>query len=38
MAGIFETQHSADSVLAIIKPIEKNSFILKAKIYIGCMH
>lgn len=38
MAGIFETKHSADSVLAIIKPIERNSFILKAKIYIGCMH
>lgn len=38
MAGIFESEHSADSLLSILKPIEKNSFILKAKIYIGCMH
>jgi hypothetical protein len=38
MAGVFETKHSADSLLSIIKPIEKSSFILKAKIYIGCMH
>lgn len=38
MAGIFEAKNSADSIFAIIKPIEKNSFILKAKIYIGCMH
>lgn len=38
VAGIYETQKSADSALAILKRAEKNSFGVKANVYVGCMH
>lgn len=38
VSGIYETEHSADSALSIIKGIEQNAFIVKATIYIGCIH
>lgn len=38
VTGIFETEKSADSALAILKRLEKKAFIAKANIYIGCMH
>jgi hypothetical protein len=38
MSGIYENEISADSALAIINKIEKNSFKIKAEVYIGCMH
>jgi hypothetical protein len=37
VAGIYETKASADSALHVIKPAEK-AFVLKSKIYVGCMH
>ena len=38
VTGIYETEKSADSALTIISKTEKNSFKIKADIYIGCMH
>lgn len=38
VTGIYETEKSADSALSIIKELEKKAFIVKAEIYIGCMH
>lgn len=37
VAGIYETRKSADSALSAIKPGEK-AFVLKSRIYVGCMH
>ncbi|QEC75851.1 hypothetical protein [Mucilaginibacter ginsenosidivorax] len=37
VAGIYETKTSADSILEAIQPSEK-AFVLKARIYVGCMH
>lgn len=38
VTGIYESEKSADSALAIIRRVEKKAFIIKSKIYIGCMH
>jgi hypothetical protein len=38
LTGIYETEKSADSALSIIKQVEQNAFIVKADIYIGCIH
>lgn len=38
LAGIYETEKSADRALSIIKQVELNAFIVKADIYIGCIH
>lgn len=37
VAGIYETKISADSALNAIKRSEK-AFVLKSRIYVGCMH
>ncbi len=38
LAGIYETQQAADSVLRIVKPNAPKAFTMKSKIYIGCIH
>jgi len=38
VTGIFETQASADSALAMLKTAERNSFTVKANMYTGCIH
>lgn len=38
VAGIYETQKSADSAIAVLKNKEKKTFKIKANIFIGCMH
>lgn len=38
VAGIYETQKSADSALIVLKNKEKKTFKIKANIFIGCMH
>ena len=38
VSGIYESKHSADSALNKIKVQESKAFVLKADIYIGCMH
>lgn len=38
LAGIYETQQAADSVLRIVKPNAPKAFAMKSKIYIGCIH
>ncbi len=38
VAGIYETEKSADSVVTAMKAIEKKAFKIKADIYVGCMH
>jgi hypothetical protein len=38
VAGIYENENTADSILIMLKQAEKKSFKIKANIYIGCMH
>ena len=38
IAGIYETQKSADSAMVVLSKKEKNSFKIKARIFVGCMH
>ncbi|MBC5836820.1 hypothetical protein [Flavobacterium muglaense] len=38
LAGIYESQTSADSALVHLKKIEHKAFTLKTKMYIRCMH
>ena len=38
VAGIYETEKSADSSLAVLHRIEKKVFKIKADIYVGCIH
>jgi hypothetical protein len=38
VAGIFEKEQSADSVLALLQQAEKKAFKLKANIDLGCIH
>jgi hypothetical protein len=38
IAGIYETENSADSALTLLKQKEKNGFKIKATIFVGCMH
>lgn len=38
IAGIFDTEAKADSLLSAIERTAPSSYILKSKIYTGCMH
>lgn len=38
VAGIYAAGQEADSALIKVKQVERNAFVLKAKIYMGCMH
>lgn len=38
VAGIFENRKSADSSLAILKPHASKAFVMKAQVYLGCIH
>lgn len=38
VSGIYETKSKADSALKAMKKFEPNAFLLKSRIYIGCMH
>ncbi len=38
VTGIYETEKSAYSALTVLRKKEKKVFIIKAKIYVGCMH
>ncbi len=38
VSGLYETDKSADSALAILKKAASNSFTLKSLVYVGCMH
>ena len=38
VTGIYESEQSADSALAILKRAEPNGFKIKADVYVGCMH
>ena len=38
IAAICNERNKADSILTIFKPINPNSFVLKGKVYVGCMH
>lgn len=38
VTGIYETEKSADTALAVLHKTEKKVFIIKADIYVGCMH
>lgn len=38
VTGIYGTEKSADSALIRLKTVEKQSFKIKANVYIGCMH
>lgn len=38
VAGIYETEQSADSALTIIRVFDKKAYKLKSNIFIGCMH
>ncbi len=38
VASICETKAAADSSLAVLKPRCEHAFVLKAKVYVGCMH
>ena len=38
VAGIFESQKSADSLLTILKPHAPHAFVIKANVFEGCMH
>ena len=38
VSGIFNSEHDADSALSAVQQFNKNSFKIKANIYIGCIH
>lgn len=38
VAGIYEAEKGADSLLSILKKADKNSFKFKANVFVGCMH
>jgi hypothetical protein len=38
VTGIYETSSSADSALSVLQNVEKNSFVFKTNIYVGCAH
>jgi hypothetical protein len=38
LSGIYEKKSSADSALAILKRYDDHSFVVKTKIYMGCVH
>ena len=38
VAGIYETEESADSALSILKTVEGKAFKLKSDVFVGCMH
>ncbi|MBO2008081.1 hypothetical protein [Hymenobacter negativus] len=38
VAGIYETDKSADSVATVLRKVEKGAFKIKSTIYVGCMH
>lgn len=38
VCGIFGTGREADSLARIVKPLNKNTFVITSVLYIGCMH
>lgn len=38
LAGIYEHQHSADSMVTLLKKHSPTAYTLKGRVYIGCMH
>jgi hypothetical protein len=38
ISGIYEKQYSADSALKRLSTLKPQAFVLKASIYVGCMH
>jgi len=38
VSGIYESERSADSALTVLKKAEKGVFMIKADIFIGCIH
>ena len=38
ITGIYASRPGADSALTRVKQMERNAFVLKTKIYMGCMH
>lgn len=38
ITGIYETEKSSDSALAVLYKIDRKAFKMKADIYVGCMH
>lgn len=38
VAGIYEEQKAADSTLTLLKPHATKAFVLKSRVYVGCMH
>lgn len=38
VAGIYESQKSADSLLTLLKPHAPRAFVVKANVFEGCMH
>ena len=38
IAGLYETQKSADSLCTLLKQAENKAFVVKASVFAGCMH
>ena len=38
VAAICESKQTADSVLKVVRPASPRSFVLKGRVYVGCMH
>ncbi len=38
VAGIYETEKRAKKALATLRKVQRNAFLVKSKMYIGCMH
>lgn len=38
ISGVYEEKNAADKALSVLKKIEKESFVIKAEVYTGCMH
>jgi hypothetical protein len=38
VAGIYDSRKSADSFLTLVQPLTGKPFVVKANVYVGCMH